>query len=60
MQMFRPRSSEKGTQLISVMTPVLYGSSSPKYNSAPKTISLLKTAIAPISTNGLQIQAISF
>ena len=37
-------------------TPVLYGSCSPKYNSAPKTISLLKTAIAPISTNGLRIQ----
>ena len=37
-------------------TPVLYGSCSTKYNSAPKTISLLKTAIAPISTNGLRIQ----
>ena len=37
-------------------TPVLYGSCSTKHNSIATTISLLKTAIAPISAKGLQIQ----
>ena len=51
-----PDSQKKDTEPKLPTTPVLYGSCSPQYNSAPKTISLLKTAIAPISTNGLCIQ----
>ena len=51
-----PDPQKKDTQPSLMTTPVLYGSCSPKYNSTPKTISLLKTAIAPISTNGLRIQ----
>lgn len=43
-------------QSNSTATPVLHGTCPSKDYSAPKTLSLLKTAIAPISAKGLQIQ----
>ena len=49
------KAPQPPTQAVTTLTPMSCESRQPKQTAIPTTNSLLKTAIAPISANGLQI-----